>query len=461
MGRQGITEAERALYDQTNILPQRQLVLTFLIICLALLVTFIDQNGISVTLPTIAKDLNAEATIAWAGIASLLGNTVFQMLYGRLSDIFGRKQVFVGAVALLSVADLLCGLSRNKIMFYVFRAVAGIGGGGITNLANIIISDVVSLDQRGKYQGVIGGVVGLGNVLGPFIAAAAVYNSTWRFFFWALAPLAALIAILAYFFLTHKPPTESFHEGLAKVDWGGFCLSSIGIVLLLVPISGGGAYFAWNSTTVITLLVLGFVGVCAFLTYEWKIASLPIMPVVAQSMTSILSGQYINWRKRYWGVLAFGFGVWTLGAGIALKLGKNTGPGLIIVCLGLVGSGVGCIFQPTLIALQAHTSKRRRAVIISNRNLFRCAGGACGMTLSAVVLQARLRAELPNEYRYLSDSTYAVPNSTVWGVPAVVDSYMAASHAVFILQVPLIGLCFLGMALIRDRGLESPEDSEE
>jgi MFS family permease len=114
-------EAEAALHDQENLLPTRQLVFVFSLLSMSLLVMFIDQNGISQLLPTVAKDLDATATISWAGTSSLIGNTVFQVLYGRLSDIFGRKSVYISALALLSFSDLMCGLSKNAPMLYVFR----------------------------------------------------------------------------------------------------------------------------------------------------------------------------------------------------------------------------------------------------------------------------------------------------------------------------------------------------
>lgn len=136
---------------------------------------------------------------------------------------------------------------------------------------------------------------------------------------------------------------------------------------------------------------------------------------------------------------------------------RSSSAGVIVAPLILIGVGVGCIFQPTLVALQAHSPKSRRAVIISNRNFFRCAGGAVGLAVSAAVLQASLRARLPPEYAYLADSTYALPADPVseggnW--EGVLDAYMYASRAVFILQVPLIGICLLGCLLVRDRGLE-------
>ncbi|KAI1842320.1 hypothetical protein JX266_011488 [Neoarthrinium moseri] len=505
--------AEKALHDQTEILPKAKLLIVTATLSLTLLITFIDQNGISVTLPTIAQELNAANTISWAGTSSLIANTTFQMLYGRLSDIFGRKVVYVGAVGLLSIAALLCGLSQNAAMFYVFRAIAGIGGGGITNLSMIILSDIVTLEQRGKYQGIIGAFVGLGNVAGPFLAAAFISRTTWRAFFWLISPLAALVGGVAWWLLPSKTPTAGFKESVKKIDYGGVLTSSVGVIFILIPISGGGSYFPWESPMVISMLVIGSMAFVLFVMFEWRIAKLPMMPltifknpvvavmlcqsflfgavyqsylyylplyfqnvkqysvVVSAAFTaclvsfqagfSILSGQYISRRKRYGEVIWAGFGLWTLGSGLMLYYDRDTQPGLIIVPLIIVGIGVGFIFQPTLVAFQSHVPKSKRAVIVSNRNFFRCAGGACGLAISAAVLQAALRANLPQEYSYLAEDTYSLPKLEGPGFDGVLDAYMAASRAVFILQVPLIGACFLGCVFVRDRGLQPPEEPGE
>ncbi|OLN87473.1 putative transporter C3H1.06c 5 [Colletotrichum chlorophyti] len=506
------TKAEKALHDQTDILPLKKLLVVFATLAVTLLVSFIDQNGISVTLPTIAADLNAGATISWAGTSSLIANTTFQMLYGRFSDIFGRKAVFLTAIGLLSLGDLLCGCSQNAAMFYVFRAVAGIGGGGITNLAMIIVSDVVTLEQRGKYQGILGSMVGLGNVLGPFLAAAFMERATWRAFFFMLAPLGVVVGIIAFVFLPSKPREDSFKNSAKKIDYAGSLTSSLGVILVLIPISGGGAYFPWNSAMVISMLTIGGLALVSFVIVEWKFAKLPMMPVsifknkvivvlltqsflfgavyqsylyyvplylqnahqfsviqsaaiyislvVCQSLFSILSGQYISRVKRYGEVIWAGFGLWTLGAGLTLIYERDTRPGIIVIPLLIIGIGVGFIFQPTLVAMQAHSIKSRRAVITSNRNFFRCAGGACGLAVSAAVLQATLRANLPPEFGDLSNSTYSIPQLDEQDMSRVLDAYMAASRAVFILQIPLIGLCFLGCFFIKDRGL-TPIDDEK
>ncbi len=270
--------AEKSLHDQTNLLPRSQLIVALATVSLTLGMTMIDQNGIAVTLPTIATDLQAQNTISWAGTSSLIANTTFQMLYGRLSDIFGRKSVFLGAIGLLALADVLCGASQSPAMFYIFRGIAGIGGGGITNLAMIIVSDVVTLEQRGFYQGVIGSFVALGNVAGPFLAAAFIARTTWRVFFYMLTPLGAVAGVVSYFLLPSKPPTAKFGESFRKIDFAGITSCSAAVILLLIPISGGGSYFAWDSPLVICMLVFGVIMFILFIVIEWKFAKLPMMP---------------------------------------------------------------------------------------------------------------------------------------------------------------------------------------
>ncbi|THC92356.1 hypothetical protein EYZ11_008172 [Aspergillus tanneri] len=267
------------------------------------------------------------------------------------------------------------------------------------------------------------------------------------------------------------------------------------------------------------MLAIGACSLITFIFIEWKVATLPMLPVaffknkvictlflqsfllgavyqsylyylplyyqnarewsplvsaaftapmvVCQSLASILSGQYISRRRRYGEVIWTGFGLWTLGAGLVLLFELDTSPGVIVAVVAIIGIGVGGTFQPTLVAFQAHCTKSQRAVVISDRNFFRCLGGACGLAVSAALLQATLRSSLPDGYQYLAHSSYSLPSrsnvsNADWS--QIVTAYAKASRSVFILQVPLIGVAFIACLLIRDRGLErlkEPGEEEE
>jgi MFS family permease len=288
--------AEATVFDQTNLLPKKELLVVFGALAVSLFICFVDQNGIGVALPTIGHELHAEATISWAGTSALIANTIFQVLYGRMSDLFGehlfdhyftdsnvflgRKTVYMSALALLTISDLLCGFSQNATMLYIFRGFAGVANGGITSLSMMIVSDVITLKERGKYQGILGSCVGLGNMVGPFIAAAFVQHSTWRGLFWLISPLAALCCVICFFVLpTPKDtPPMDFKAVSAKIDYWGILIGSAAIVLILIPVSGGGSYFSWDSPMVISMLAIGGCCILAFLFIEHQIALLPMMP---------------------------------------------------------------------------------------------------------------------------------------------------------------------------------------
>lgn len=279
MGRQS-GNLESTLHDQTQLLDKKNIIFVFALLSLCLLVCFIDQNGIGVILPPIARDLNAQASISWAGTSALIANTVFQVLYGRLSDLFGRKNILVSTLLLLSLSDLACGLSVNSTMLYIFRGLAGVANGGITSLTMMIVSDVVTLQDRGKYQGILGSMVGLGNAIGPLIASAFAIHTTWRGLFYLLAPLIMIVVVLSSLYLPSNMPALNWKETIGKIDFLGLFTGTAAVILLLIPISEGGHEGTpWDSAEVIAMLCVGGVCFIAFILVEWKWARLPIMPL--------------------------------------------------------------------------------------------------------------------------------------------------------------------------------------
>lgn len=189
-------------------------------------------------------------------------------------------------------------------------------------------------------------------------------------------------------------------------------------------------------------------------------AALSIPIVVMQSIFSILSGQYISRRKRYGQVIWAGFFCWTLGSVIMTAVfGRSTHPAICVVALAIIGAGVGNAFQPTLVALQVHSSKRHRAVVISARNFCRACGGAFGLAASAGVLQASFRANLPPQDAELVNYVYALPD-TFEDSDRLLDAYMASIRNVFIMNTVVIGVCLLACVFVKDRGLQRSESSD-
>ena len=272
------SQAEAALADQTNILPFAKLRIVHATLAMAFFIAYADQNGVGVALPTIGKDLSAEDTIAWAGTSSLIANTVFQVLYGRLSDIFGRKNIYLSTIALLAVGEFLCATAQSAPALYVFRGLTGIATGGINSLTMAIVSDVVTLQKRGYYQGILGSFLGLGNIVGPFLSAAFIQHNSWRDFFFLIGPLAVVSGALSIFLLPPSPAKGNAWEKIKLIDWWGLLAGSIVTIFVLIPISGGGSYFPWASPMVISMLAVSGVAGIAFLLIEWRVARLPLMP---------------------------------------------------------------------------------------------------------------------------------------------------------------------------------------
>ena len=196
------------------------------------------------------------------------------------------------------------------------------------------------------------------------------------------------------------------------------------------------------------------------------ISAVLLLPLTgAQMVASIIAGRYISWRERYGEVIWVGFIFWALGVGLTCAFNSDTPKWAIALVLLVEGIGIGCIFQPTITALQAHCTKAQRAVVISNRNFIRALGGSIGLAVSATIMQNKLQQHMPPEFVALSQMAYHTPDlNSIGATPAqkqdILHAYAQASRAVFIMNVPFIALCLLGCILIKDRGLQRPDEVE-
>ncbi|KAH9905016.1 putative MFS transporter [Xylariomycetidae sp. FL2044] len=495
------------LHEQEQVLPRAQLYVLIFATGLIIGMANMDTNGISTILPIIAEDLHTGNTISWAGTSSFIANTLFSVLCGRLSDIFGRKVLYIGTLVIFTLGEIACSFAQSGPMLYAFRAITGLSSGGIGNLAMIIVSDVITLSERGKYQGIAGSCVAVGNIIGPFVAAGFATGATWRAFFWLMAPLGVISIVLATWLFPHSKPTDGFRENLKKVDFAGSFTYSAFIILLLIPVSSGGLYYAWDSPTVISMLSVSIVAFLLFILIEWKWAPLPMIPLSlfrkrdvtamlaqtffigwiyqtstyflplyyqslrgfsplasaglltpitgVQVIVSALSGLYISKSGKYGGVIRLGMLACLLGSGLMILFEENTSPGICVAILAVFGVGIGNTNQPVIVALQAHTAKEMRAVVISTRVFFRFLGGACGVAASSAILQGALQKSLPPQYQYIANSAYALPPLDDEGRAVVIPAYLHSIRNVFIANTALSFFALLGCLLWKDEGFEA------
>lgn len=511
-----------------NILPPKQLIICLAAMSLGLFISYTDQTSVTIALPHIGKDLHSETTINWAGTSALLANTVCQVLFGRMSDIFGRKAVLMTCLAILAVSDLACGFAQTGVQFYIFRAFAGIGNGGIQSLSMVIMSDVVTLKQRGKYQGILGANVGLGNAIGPFIMAGFITHSTWRNFYYMMTPLVLIVAVTIYFMVNANTEKRldsilSNRDKLKNIDYWGVLFSSAAFTLLLIPVSGGGSTYKWGSSLVVAMFVVGGLCLVGFVIIEWKVPKLPMIPirlfqqlslslvlgsnfffgmayygflyympyyfqvvrnlgvinttvfmlplVMPQAVVLILAGQFISRSGHYLPTIIVGYSLWLLSCCLLLLWKVDTNFGVCVVVLLIMGAGVGCTFQPTMVAVQAQAKKSERAVVISARNVIRSLGGSVGVAVGSLIVSNSLiqkideaiahpaaYGDIPKAYLvYLRQHIYS--KIEVTGISAsqmhvVSQMYMDSIRDLFYLMIPLIALCLVSTFLVKDRGLQ-------
>ncbi|WVW79350.1 hypothetical protein I302_101318 [Kwoniella bestiolae CBS 10118] len=431
---------ELSIQDQSSRMSHKKILIVYFGIGLALIISFMDQTAVTTAAPTIGDDINGSASISWLGTSYLVANCAFQLVYGRLSDIFGRKMMLQVALAFLVVGNLLCSFAETPVQLYAFRAISGIGGGGINNIAMVIVSDIVPLAERGKYQGLISAATSLGNAIGPFVGGGLAGINQWRWLFRVITILGIVTMGMIQVIIPLKPVTGSMSRKLVQVDYLGVLMSSASIMLLLVPISGGGGTFAWSSPTVITLLIVGVVCGVIFMIVEGRVAKLPILPLrlfrlrtpciisfqsffigmiyfgnlfyvpiffqyckgytpllsgalvlvytLPQAVWGVGAGFYISKTNHYKRIIASGAAIWTSALGLQLVWKPSTHLGILLAFLEINAVGVGFSLQTTLIAALATTLPKDRAVVTASRNFFRTMGGAFGLASASAIYQA-------------------------------------------------------------------------
>lgn len=509
------SEVKYDLSDQTQRLLPRNTLFMVLGCCTAsLFVSFFDQTAVTTAIPTLGEAMKDTSMInTWIGSSYLIANTNFQLLYGRFSDIFGRKLVLLFSIGCLIVGNLVSGFSTNPIMLFVFRSLSGLGGGGINCLVMITFSDLLTTRQRGKYFGFVAVSTTLGNGLGPLLGGILVQKTDWRWVFWISCPIGVACGLLLIIFVPFKPIEGDFKSKLKKLDWFGSLTSLTSTIFILVAVSGGGKTWNWNSAIFIVLIVLGSIATVIFVLLEKYYASIPMIPMklftsfqrnilflmcflmgwayfvdiyyfplylqnirgwlaitsgliqlpgtCSSSIFGIIAGFINSKTGKYVQCLYFGGAMWVTGTGIKICFDFHTNIGLL-VCLNLIqGLGIGFTFQPTLLSLLANSNDEDRAVVTGIRNFFRSFGGAVGLIITGVIFDSffkgKLKSIVPEQAEELALDISVISQFSKETKQLILEEYMASYRIIMIVLTSISAAMFLASLLARDKKPEKED----
>ncbi|KAJ3348271.1 hypothetical protein HDU91_006594 [Kappamyces sp. JEL0680] len=481
--------------DFVNVpLSKLQFVSVFLSLLFGVFLVALDSTIISTAIPAIAKEFHALDLISWIGTGFTLTSTSFSPLYGSFCDIWGRKATFLAAITFFEIGSLICGLAPSIETLIAGRLIAGIGGGGIFACALIIISDIVSLRDRGKYQGIIGAVFGLSSVIGPLVGGFFTDYITWRWSFYINLPFGFLTVVAISVLLKFPAPEGSVREKLHKIDYLGTFLIVCTSAFLLTPLQLGGSKWEWSDAKTISFFVASLVFGAAFVYVETKVARNPLIPpsmfenrsvalilaiafflgvsflsvifyvpsffqlVLGDSATtsgleavplvfglvalSITSGQLISRTGHYKYWFFIGPTILAVGQGLLSTLSASTPKYAQILFLIVPGIGIGCLIQVRILSIQASVSKENIAVATAICNFFFNLGGTVGIAIGGTIFNNTLSEQLPANLAKLAQAGYSVFSQTPFA-KQITDAIATSLGRVYYFTIPVTALIFL------------------
>ncbi|MFI1676585.1 DHA2 family efflux MFS transporter permease subunit [Streptomyces sp. NPDC020607] len=479
---------------------------------LGMLLAALDQTIVSTALPTIVSDLGGMDHLSWVVTAYMLAATAATPLWGKLGDQYGRKKLFQTAIVIFLVGSALCGMAQNMPQLIGFRALQGLGGGGLMVLSMAIVGDLVSPRERGKYQGLFGAVFGATSVLGPLLGGLFTEHLSWRWVFYVNLPIG-VIALVVIATTLHIPVRGTRHT----IDYlGTFLIASVATCLVLVA-SLGGTTWAWGSAQIIGLAVLGVVLAAAFVAVERRAAE-PVLPLklfrirtftlsavisfivgfamfgamtylptflqVVQGVTPTMSGVHmlpmvagmllsttasgqIVSRTGRWKVFPIaGTAVTTIGLILLHQLDENSGTAEMSVFFFVFGLGLGLVMQVLVLIVQNAVSYEDLGVATSGATFFRSIGASFGVAIFGTIFTNRLGDKLTDALAGqqlppgLSVSTLKADPRGIARLPAdlrpdALHAYASSITDVFLYAAPVAFAAFVLAWFLREDKLRA------
>ena len=452
--------------------PVQSIRLLFSALLLVMLLSALDQTIVSTALPTIVGELGGLDKLSWVVTAYILSSTIAVPLYGKFGDLFGRKIVLQVAIGLFLVGSALCGLAQNMTQLVLMRGLQGLGGGGLMVISMAAVADVIPPANRGRYQGLFGGVFGLATVIGPLIGGFLVQHASWRWIFYINLPLG-LFALLVIGAVFHSSNKRSQHQ----IDWLGAIYLSMALLCIILFTSEGGSVHAWNDPQLWCMLcsLIGFVigmslfGSVTFLPLYLQVvkeatpteAGLQLIPLMGGLLlTSIISGRIISRTGKYRLFPILGTLLGVTGMVLLTRITIHSPLWQLYLFTGVLGAGLGLVMQVLVLAVQNAMPAQMYGVATSGVTLFRSIGGSIGVALFGAVfthvLQSNLQQLLP-EGAVLPPGMNPV---AVQHLPADIrldylDAFGAAIHAAFLMAAGIMAVAFVLSWLLKEAPLKT------
>ncbi|MGF6598043.1 EmrB/QacA subfamily drug resistance transporter [Paraburkholderia sp. GAS448] len=460
---------------------------------LVMLLAALDQTIVSTALPTIVGELGGLESLSWVVTAYLLTSTIVVPLYGKFGDLFGRKIVLQTAIVLFLIGSALCGVAQNMTQLILLRALQGLGGGGLLVITMAAIGDVIPPAERGRYQGMFGGVFGLATVIGPLLGGFLVEHLSWRWIFYINLPLGvvALLVIAAVF----KPHTAHVRH---TIDYMGAAFLASALTCVILFTSQGGTVLPWTSPELWFTLAVGIVCIGGFI-YEERLAAEPIMPlqlftqrtfllssligfIVGVSMfgsvtflpmylqvvkgstpsqagmqmlpmmggvlvMSVITGRVISKIGKYRMFPIAGTFLVAVAMILLARLQISTPVHVMYLYMGVLGCGLGMVMQVLILAVQNTVEFKHMGVATSGATLFRSIGGSVGVAAFGAVFSNRLGARLSELIPAGTELPQSLGPTTIHQLPAALrDNYLqafsSALHTVYLSAACVVVLAF-------------------